>query len=757
MRAGGDYLLEANRRGRIENVKINRRPLDLKNGKYEDRLFLQFLLLVMVPLIIMGVLSYQIYVQGETKRNRQALESYGESVSIEYDNLFSSIREYYLDSTSNTTFKWMLEQQKVPYSNYTEVRQAQNLLKGNYFMTKYISLYNFINVREGWILNNYGMYPYDYLKNYEETDQFLEEQKKVPLSVYWLNRTGVPAPYDKTVKESRMVDTSGEILVIKQQDSSGNLIYLLTVQVNTNALLNISQSYKKMGYDVAVLSNGSMLMETNPDFTESYLRRSGTEGQSDQQIYRSPEGRRYRVAVKEAGSHGLTYITGYDMAKMKRGGIVFVFAALGVMLLFGVILAVLKAAAVRFSQPILLLQKFVDDQNVQIKELFVANLVKGGLSPERITETKKKYQMESWQSYRMIGISRKPKADEGEITLQERERQNRELLSGLPEAVRESFYIVPIIYEHCIIFMIGENDDIALDDKTALVYKRIKDHAEEMYGCHIAFGISRPFHDLTHTRKAYEESSEALHSQNHNREEGISSLVLYDDYSLMAPVNNVYDLIMENELINAVDSCKEEEARRLLELILGRLEMKGASGIERNFYVTRLLTAIVDVLTKASLPINDVFDSEQYNILIKAAQIYDKKQLIQFVMDEIIRPITHSLTAFRQSGASDIVKQVTAMIKESRGNITLNECADALNYQPNYVSKVLKKERGVTFTDMVSEEKLKVAKYMLLTSDLSVAEISEKLQYNNVQNFIRFFKNHEETTPSAFRKKHKEG
>lgn len=168
--------------------------------------------------------------------------------------------------------------------------------------------------------------------------------------------------------------------------------------------------------------------------------------------------------------------------------------------------------------------------------------------------------------------------------------------------------------------------------------------------------------------------------------------MLYDDYSLMAPVNNVYDLIMENELINAVDSCKEEEARRLLELILGRLEMKGASGIERNFYVTRLLTAIVDVLTKASLPINDVFDSEQYNILIKAAQIYDKKQLIQFVMDEIIRPITHSLTAFRQSGASDIVKQVTAMIKESRGNITLNECADALNYQPNYVSKVLKKK-----------------------------------------------------------------
>lgn len=737
-------------------MKINPKPLDLKKGKYEDRLFLQFLLLVTVPLIVMGFISYHIYVKGEEKRNLQALDSYGESVAIEYDNLFSSVREYYLDSASSTAFKWLVEQKTPPYSSYTQVRQAQDMLQGNYFMAKYVGLYNFINVRQGWILNNYGMYPYSDLKNSGDVDLFLEAQKEIPLSVYWLNRMDEPAPYDVTVKESHMVDTSGELLVIKQFDSSGNLIYVFTVSLNTEALLNISQSYKKMGYDVTVLSNGAKLMETNPDMTESYLKKAGEEGLADQQIYRSSDGRRYRVSVKKAGIHGLTYITGYDMAKMKQGGIVFVLAALGVMVLFGLILAVLKAAAEKFSQPILLLQRYVDDQNVQIKELFVANLVKGGLNRDQIVETKKKYQMESWQSYRMIGISCKTDAGEGEAGLGERERQNRELLSGLPDAVKESLYIAPILYGQEILFMIGENDDVALDDKTALVYKRIKDHAEETYGRHIAFGISRPFHDLTHTRRAYEESLEALNSQNHNREEGISSLVLYDDYSLMDPVNNVYDLIMENELINAVDSCNEEEAKRLLELIIGRLEMKGAAGIERNFYVTRLLTAIVDIPARASLPLNDVFDSEQYNILNKAAQIYDQKQLIRYVMTEIVHPIIQALTAFRQSGASDIVKQVTAMIKDARGNISLNECADALSYHPNYISKVLKKEKGITFTDIANEEKLKMAKYMLLTSDLSVAEVSEKLQYNNVQNFIRFFKNHEGITPSAFRKEHRE-
>lgn len=736
-------------------LKIERKPLDLKNGKYEDRLFIQFLLLVMVPVILMGAASYHIYVKGETEKTRLALESYGEGIATQYDNLLTTIREYYLDCTGSSTFKWLVSQERVPYTNYTEVRQAQNMFQGSYFITRYIRLYNFINIRDGWILNNYGMYPYQNLKNRGDVDSFLADQKGESRSIYWLNRTDLPAPYDAAVKESRLADTSGELLVIKQQDSAGNILWLLTIQLDVDEMLGISQSYRKMGYDITVLSDEGSLIETNPDLTAAYLKESGTEeALSGQRIYRSPEGRKYRMAVKGSEIYGITYLIGYDTAFTKQGGIAFVFAALAVMVLFAVILVVLKVAAEKFSQPILMLQKFVDDQNVQIKELFVANLVKGGLSQERIAETRKKYQMESWKSYRMIGISCKPGRDEGEVALEERERRNRELLSGLPEEVRESFYIVPIVYDHDLLFIIGENDDITLDDKTALVYKKIKDHAEAAYGRHIAFGISRPFHDLSHTRRAYEESSEALHSQNHNREESISSLVLYDDYSLMDPAGNVYDIIMENELLNAVDSCNEEESRRLVELIIGRLNMKGAAGIERNFYVTRLLTAIVDIPARAALPLSEVFDSEQYNILNKASQIYDQKLLIEYVMEEIIHPVILALAAFRQSGVSDIVKQITKMIKDTQGNITLNECADALSYHPNYISKVLKKEKGVTFTDMASEEKLKVAKYMLLTSDLSVAEISEKLQYNNVQNFIRFFKNHEGTTPSAYRKDH---
>lgn len=80
-------------------------------------------------------------------------------------------------------------------------------------------------------------------------------------------------------------------------------------------------------------------------------------------------------------------------------------------------------------------------------------------------------------------------------------------------------------------------------------------------------------------------------------------------------------------------------------------------------------------------------------------------------------------------------------------------CTD-IKFHPNYIGKIIKKEKNITFTDMVNEEKLMQAKYMLLTTEMSVAEISEILMYNNVQNFIRFFKKHIGVTPAAFRKEH---
>ena len=129
----------------------------------------------------------------------------------------------------------------------------------------------------------------------------------------------------------------------------------------------------------------------------------------------------------------------------------------------------------------------------------------------------------------------------------------------------------------------------------------------------------------------------------------------------------------------------------------------------------------------------------QANLFETISKIYTADQMQNFLMDEVAVPVMDLLTEFRQSSSSELVKNVLALIKQTRGDITLNECADRLNYNPSYIWKVLRTEKDTSFSDLANNEKLEMAKELLLTSDMTVVQIAETLNYSNVQNFIRFF------------------
>ncbi len=715
---------------------------------YEKQMFVKLLGLVTIPLIVMGIISCIIYIKGETSKKQMALDSYSDEVSREYENILSSLKEYYIEAVNKDDVRWLVRQEEPPFSRYSNLKQTQRILEGNYFMQKYIADYEFINVRYGWVFNNYGMFSFDQIKNRKETEGFLKEQENMLLSVYWLNRSGVLMPMDGSMRITNTVDTSGLRLVVKKELGIGGISWLLTIKIDENQLNEMGRSYKKMGYDVAMIGSGNVLMETNPRMTEIYLN-SGREGSG---IYKSKSGEKYNINVRTEEISGLKYLVGYDTSKVKRDAFVFIFASFAVMAGFALILFSVRLTAVAFAKPLLKLEKYVDDQDRQIKKLLVSNLIEGELNEKNIEEALKKSEITPCPVYRMIAmISKNVQYDEEKI-----KENYSAILSSLPEALENDIFIAPVYYRDKMIFITGAENDMELDSKTALLYKGLKDYIEKSFGLIIASGISQPFHRLHHVWRAYSECAEALYNKSNKTDMNNSSLVLFDDYLMKSQVGNVYDMIMENELIQSITSCKEEEAACLLNLIIDRMEIKNVVGIERNFYLTRLLTAMLNIPASANISLSDVFDSEQYNILNSITQIYDKKKVISAVSGQIIKPIISMLIKNRQEGEeSEIVRHLVAMIKDSKGNISLNDCADKLSYHPNYLSKVLKREKGVTFTDMAIEEKLKQAKYMLLTTEYSVAEISEKLMYNNVQNFIRFFKNNVGYTPAAFRKEHR--
>lgn len=77
-------------------------------------------------------------------------------------------------------------------------------------------------------------------------------------------------------------------------------------------------------------------------------------------------------------------------------------------------------------------------------------------------------------------------------------------------------------------------------------------------------------------------------------------------------------------------------------------------------------------------------------------------------------------------------------------------------HQPNYkVCKLIKKQTGKTFTQLLQEEKLKNAEQLLKNSTMSLNDIIVAIGYENISYFYRLFKNKYMMTPLEYRKKNK--
>ena len=83
--------------------------------------------------------------------------------------------------------------------------------------------------------------------------------------------------------------------------------------------------------------------------------------------------------------------------------------------------------------------------------------------------------------------------------------------------------------------------------------------------------------------------------------------------------------------------------------------------------------------------------------------------------------------------------------------ISLVDAADCLRIHPSYLSKIFKGVTDQSFTEYVSNAKMKEAKRLLQTTTMRVYEISELLSYQDPGYFIKLFKKVYGVSPGEYR------
>lgn len=104
----------------------------------------------------------------------------------------------------------------------------------------------------------------------------------------------------------------------------------------------------------------------------------------------------------------------------------------------------------------------------------------------------------------------------------------------------------------------------------------------------------------------------------------------------------------------------------------------------------------------------------------------------------------------------DVVYKIKAYIKENIAEeLNVEMLARLVNLSPDYLTKVFKKETQLTLNDYIIQQRMFLAKELLMTSNMSVNRVSDKTGYTNYSYFSKAFKKYYGVSPREMQQKSK--
>lgn len=157
---------------------------------------------------------------------------------------------------------------------------------------------------------------------------------------------------------------------------------------------------------------------------------------------------------------------------------------------------------------------------------------------------------------------------------------------------------------------------------------------------------------------------------------------------------------------------------------------------------------------------NDKIHSYIESIIINLyePQLYNELEL-RFLVGLLLTELMNhpeNIESYEGSYEKVLGSQILKYIVTHYRDGTLTELSKII-HQPDYkICKIIKKQTKKTFTQLLQEEKLKVAEKLLRTTHLSLSNIIEEVGYENVSYFYRIFKKTFHMTPREYRNYHME-
>lgn len=207
------------------------------------------------------------------------------------------------------------------------------------------------------------------------------------------------------------------------------------------------------------------------------------------------------------------------------------------------------------------------------------------------------------------------------------------------------------------------------------------------------------------------------------------------------------------EANNGVSALEEIEEKRP-DVLFTDIRMPGYNGLE-----------LMEKLNETGLDMKVIFISgyADFEYAQSAVRLGAFDYLVKPIDQEQLNHVLERILASdgkiqddrqdEEAPPSTIKMILSEMRQNYTADITLTDLAQKYQISPGYLSRLIKEELQLSFSEYIASKRIQKAKELLAEENLSIEEIAERVGYNDYYYFTKVFTKIAGISPSKYRKK----
>lgn len=208
---------------------------------------------------------------------------------------------------------------------------------------------------------------------------------------------------------------------------------------------------------------------------------------------------------------------------------------------------------------------------------------------------------------------------------------------------------------------------------------------------------------------------------------------------------SVYEARELHRIITAMETGNECTALEALESYIEQSKLTQLSPLMQQYIFTEFMGKIAGLGRKHQLQIS----RQNISMLLSSRNVND----FEASAKKVIHDFCESVNTMKNQSVEEELHRIYEYINThfTEYDISLEKIAEVLHVSPGDVRKAVTQYTGKIYKDYLIHLRIEYAKQLLLTEDLPISEICNKVGYGSVSYFIKLFRETTGVTPAKFK------